>query len=67
MRHYRVATHPKKGPGVGECFYLGSDPAKAWDVFRKRSAMEMLKGKKITTLFRLEDHGWEPVSRAEPS
>ena len=66
MNQFRVATHPKKGDGVGECFYLGGDPAKAWDVFRKRSAMEMRKGKKITTLFRLEDHGWEPVSRAAP-
>jgi len=67
VREWRVTTHPKTGPGVGECFYLGTDPVKAWDTFRKRSTMEMIQGKKITTLFRRERRDWEPVACAYPS
>jgi hypothetical protein len=66
MTEYRVATHPKKGSGVGECFYLGTDPCKAWDVYRKISAREMLREKRITTLFRRDRFDWEPVARQEP-
>lgn len=34
---YRVATTGENGHG--RTFYVGSDPAKAWDAFRKASAI----------------------------
>lgn len=67
MREYRVTTHPKKGKGTGECFYLGTSPCKAWDAYRKRATLEMLKGEKITTIWTREGLTWELMVRSDPA
>jgi hypothetical protein len=66
MTDYRVATHPKNGKGAGECFYLGTSPCKAWAAYRKRATLEIIRGERITTLFRRDGFEWEPVARLEP-